>query len=335
MSCLWYSRTLVPVAAGLLLTTLPLLAQTGAGSGGPVTLRMKYKVGEVSQYQSNMAVTMGGAKSASGSQATPGGGGGGVPLQQMSAMQQFKTSKLLPNGSAQVVITTLNMQGGAAMGSTSLPKPVTLVMDSRGAVTSAVGASGSPSLLGGMIGSDALGTQQFPLPPNAVKPGSSWTMSLPITGMGTGNVKGNFVKFEAVGAYKTALLHYLLTMPVKIMMDATGQPTKSVAASTMTIAGTIVMNIDNDVDVASGRLVRSSGTGSMSAQITSKNIPRQIPPKAGAPPKPAVPPAATMAINLTLGTTLVSVTPPGKASAAATPSPKTEKVNVQAPTKIK
>ncbi|MCW3052899.1 MAG: hypothetical protein JWN14_2069, partial [Chthonomonadales bacterium] len=302
--------------------------------GGPVTLRVKYKVGEVSQYQSNMAVTMGGAKGASGSQATP-GGGGGMPLQQMSAIQQFKTSKLLSNGSAQVVITTINMQGGAAMGSTSLPKPVTLVMDSRGAVTSAVGASGSPSLLGGLIGSDALGTQQFPLPPNAVKPGSTWTMALPMPGMGTGNVKGQFVKFEAVGAYKTALLHYLLTMPVKVMMDASGQPTKSAAASTMTISGTIVMNIDNDVDIASGRLIRSSGTGTMAAQFASKNIPKQIPPKEGAPPKPAIPKAATMAINLTLGTTLVSVTPPGKATAAPTTSPKTLKTSVQAPTRVK
>jgi len=331
MSCSWYPRTLAPVAAGLLLTTLPLLAQTGAGGGGPVTLRMKYKMGEVSQYQSNMAVTMGGANGAGGAQSS------GMPLQQVSVVQEFKTVKLLPNGGAQVTVTTINMQGGAGMGATTVPKPVTLIMDSRGGVTSAVGAKGnsSPSLLGGVMGSDALGTQQFPLPQSAVKPGSSWTTTLPISGMGTGNIKGQFVKFEAVGAYKTALLHYLLTIPVKVLLNAQMQPTQTAAASTATLSGTIVMNIDNDVDLQTGRLVRSSGTGTMSAQFTAKNPPKQLAPKPGAPAKPAGPLSTKMAINLTIGTTLVSVTAPGKASAAPTLSPKSAKANVQAPTKAR
>ena len=330
MFCSWYQRALPLTVAGLLLTTLPLFAQTGAGGGGPVTLRVKYKQGEVSQYQTNMAVTVGGAKSGSGGTAAP---GGGMPMQQMSVMQQFKTSKLLPSGSAQVVITTINMQGGVAAGAVNLPKPVTLVMDSRGAVTSAVGQSGAPSMLGGMIGSDSLGMQQFPLPQSAVKPGSSWATALPISGMGTGSVKGQFVKLEAVGAYKTALLHYLLTMPVKIMMNAAGQPTKIPATATMTISGTVIMNIDNDIDLQSGRLVRSSGSGTMSAQIMPKNMPRQIPAKPGAPPRPA-PQTMAVNMNLTLGTTLVSFTPPGKATTTNTP-PKTEKANVPAPTKAK
>lgn len=296
----WYRRTLPRVAAGVLLTTLPLLAQAGAGGGGPVPLRIKYKQGEINKYQTNMSVSLAGMGGPKGAQ------GGAMPIQQLSVMQQFKTSKLLPNGSAEVVVTTINMQGGAGMGTTPLPKPITLVMDSRGAVKATKGTMGGnvPTMFSNMLGSNALGTQQVPLPEKPVKPGDVWNNTLPMPGMGTGSIKGQFIKVETVGKHKTALLHYLLTMPIKIMMDSAMQPTRSATAAQMTMSGNVVMNVDNDVELQDGRLIRSSGSGNMLMTITSKNAPRQLPPKPGTPARPA-PGNMKMNTNITLGTTLV------------------------------
>ncbi|MCW3098158.1 MAG: hypothetical protein JWL77_3776 [Chthonomonadaceae bacterium] len=290
-------RALPAMAAGVLLTVLPLLSQARAGGGGPVPLRMKYKQGEINKYQTNMAITIAGMGGPKGAQ------GGGMPIQQLSVMQQFKTNKLLPNGSAEVIVTTVNMQGGAGMGNTSLPKPVTLVMDSRGVVKATKGAA--TGMMGGMLGSNALGTQQVPLPEKAVKPGDTWSNPLPMPGMGTGSIKGQFIKLETVGKHQTALLHYVLTMPVKIMMDSAMQPTQSAAAANMTMSGNVVMNIDNDVELQAGRLIRSSGAGTMLMTIASKTMPRQLPPKPGAPAKPPAPGNMKMNTNITLGTTLV------------------------------
>jgi hypothetical protein len=290
-------RALPAMAAGVLLTALPLLSQAGAGGGGPVPLRMKYKQGEINKYQTNMSITIAGMGGPNGAQ------GSGMPIQQVSVMQQFKTNKLLPNGSAEVIVTTVNMQGGMGMGNTPLPKPVTLVMDSRGTVKATNGAA--TGMMGGMLGSNTLGTQQVPLPEKAVKPGDIWSNSLPMPGMGTGSIKGQFIKVETVGKHQTALLHYVLTMPVKIMMDSANHPTQSAAAAQMTMSGNVIMNIDNDVELQAGRLIRSSGTGNMLMTIASKTMPRQLPPKPGAPAKPPVPSSMKVNTNITLGTTLV------------------------------
>jgi hypothetical protein len=301
MTRLWYQRALPRMAAGVLLTSLPLFAQAGAGGAGPTPLRIKYKAGEISKYQTNMAISLAGNGGPKGAQ------GGNMPLQQLSVVQQFKTSKVLPNGSAEIIVTTTNMQGGAGMGTTPLPKPVTLVMDSRGAVKSAQGNMGGnvPTMFSNMLGSNALGTQQIPLPEKAVKPGDIWANSYAMPGMGAGTVKGQYVRVQTVGKHKTALLHYLINIPVKMMMDSAMQPTQSAAAAQMTMSGTIVMNVDNDVDLLAGRLIRSTGNGNMVMTITSKNQPKPPAPRAGVAPRPVAP--GTMKVNttVTLGTTLI------------------------------
>ncbi len=296
----WYRYALPRMAAGVLLAAFPLLAQAGSGGGAPAPLRIKYKQGEINKYQTNMSITLAGMGAKKGAQ------GGSMPIQQMSVMQEFKTSKLLPNGSAEVLITTTNMQSGAAMGSTPLPKPVTLVMDSRGSVKAAKGKPGGAmsSMFSGMMSSNALGTQQFPLPEKAVKPGDVWTTILPTPGMGTSTIKGQFVKVETVGKHKTALLHYVLMMPMKVMMDAAMQPTQSAAAATMTMSGNIVMNVDNDVEMLDGRLIRSSGSGTMLMTII-PNGRKAIAPKPGSPSKQPMPGNMKFNTNISLGTTLV------------------------------
>ncbi len=300
MTCSSHRRTLPRLAAGVLLTALPLVALAGQGGSGALTLRMKYRVGEISKYQTNMAITLAGAGVRKGAQ------GGSMPLQQTSVSQQFKTSKLLPNGSAEVLVSTLNIQGGAGQGPATMPKPVLLVMNSRGAVTATKGTlgSGAPSMFNSMLGSNSLGTQQVPLPEKAVKPGDTWSTSLVMPGMGTGTVKGQFVKVETVGKHKTALLHYLLTIPVKMMVDANNAPTQSAAAAIMTMSGNVVMNVDNDIDLPAGRLIRSTGNGTMAMKIT--NTASKTPaPKVGGPPRPSVPGSMTVNTTITLGTTLI------------------------------
>ena len=299
MTCSSYRRALPRMAAGVLLAAFPLFAQAGQGGSGPITLRVKYRQGEVNTYQTNMSISLAGAGTRKNAAA------GSMPLQQLSAKQEFKTSKLLPNGSAEVIVKTTNMQGGAGSAA-ALPKPVTLIMDSRGTVKSTKGTLGSnaPSMFNNMLGSNSLGTQRAPLPEKAVKPGDTWSNSLPMPGMGTGMVKGQFVKVETVGKHKTALLHYVLTIPVKMMMDANQQPTQSAAAAKMTMSGNVVMNVDNDVDLLGGRLIRSTGNGAMVMTITT-NAPKPPALKTGGPPRPSVPGTMTINTTIALGTTLI------------------------------
>lgn len=294
MNRLSYRQVLPVVAAGMLLTPLALFAQ--AGGKGATLLRMKYKQGEVNKYQTNMAI------SAVPAGTPKGAGGGGQQLQQMSALQEFKTSKLLPNGSAEILVTTVNMQGGMGMGTTALPKPITLVMDSLGAVKSTKGSMGGnvPTMFSNMLGSNALGTQQIPLPAKAIKPGDSWTNNFSAPGMGAGSVKGRYVKTNVVGKHNTGLLHYVLNIPIKTMIDAKMQPTQNPAAAQLTMSGTIVMNIDNDIELSNGRLIRSTGSGTMTMSMVSKTQP-----KAGGASKTPTPSAMTFNTSLTLGTTLI------------------------------
>ncbi len=295
-------RTLPRLTAGLLLAALPLLATAGQGGSGPVTLRMKFKQGETSKYQTNMSVTMAGM---GGPKGAP-GKAGGVPMQQIAVLQQFKTDKLLPGGGAEVVVTTINMQGAAGMGSTPVPKPVTLIMDARGGVKVAKASqSATGSMMGSMMGANPLGLQQVPMPEKAVKPGDTWSSVMAMPGMGSGSVKGQFVKYETVGKHKTALLHYVVTMPIKMMMDASMQPTTSAATAQMTMSGNMVMNVDNDVAFTDGKLVRSSGNGTMVMTITSKGGMGVAPPKPGTAVKPTAPKGITVNTLITMGTTLV------------------------------
>ena len=298
MLCLSHRRVLPRMAAGVLLAALPLLAQAGEGGSGPVTLRMKYRQGEISKYQTNMSVSLAGAGTRKNAP------GGSMPLQQVSVTQEFKTNKLLPNGSAEVIVKTINIQAGA--GASTPPKPVTLIMDARGAVKATRGSLGSnaSSMLNNMLGSNSLGTQQVPLPEKAVKPGDTWSNVLPMPGMGTGTVKGQFVKVETVGKHKTALLHYVLTIPIKMMTDAMMQPTQSAATAQMTMAGNFVMNVDNDIDLLEGRLIRSTGNGAMLMTLT-KIAPKTPAVKAGGPPRPSVPGTMTLNTAITVGTTLI------------------------------
>lgn len=306
MNCVSYRRALPTLTAGMLLTALPIFAQTG---DKPLTLRVKYRQGEVSQYQTTMAISMAPPPGTAAPQ------GGAAPLQQISVLQQFQTSKVLPDGSAQVLVTTKNMQGG--MGATPMPKPVTLTMTPLGVVKSASGSMGknASNMLNGMLGSNALGTQQFPLPTQAIKPGSSWNNSFSLGPMGTGSLKGQFVKINMVGKQKTALLHYILHMPIKTFMNG-ATPTPTAAGATMSMSGSVVMNVDNDIDLESGRLLRSTGNGTMAMAISPTNPPKAPPVKAGAPQRPAMPGSMKINTNVTLGTTLVSYTPGGAAKTA-------------------
>ena len=293
-------RALTLMAAVVLPTVLPLASQAGVGDGTLVPLRMKYKLGEISRYQTNMSMSMAGVGTPKGPQT------GGMPIQQLAVRQEFKTSRLLPNGSAEILVTTTNMQGAAGMGSSPLPKPVTIVMDARGAVTETKGmpAANMPAMFGNMLGANSLGTQQIPLPAKPVKPGDVWANSFTMAGMGTGTVKGQFVKVEEINKHKTALLHFIVSIPVKIMMDQSMQPTQSAAAAQMTMSGNVLMNVDNDVDLLAGRLIRSAGNGAIAMTIATKNTSKTTP-NASGPPHSSVPRTTTFNTRITLGTTLI------------------------------
>src|SRR5947207_3705134 len=87
-------------ACALLL--LPLVASAGQGDKGPFTLRMKFKQGDVLKYQVNMQMVMAIIMPNQPQPMT-------MPSNSSMVLEQ-KVDKLLPNGGAEVTMTTKNQQ---------------------------------------------------------------------------------------------------------------------------------------------------------------------------------------------------------------------------------
>ena len=85
---------------------LPLVASAGQGDKGPFTLRMKFKQGDVLKYQVNMQMVMAIIMPNQPQPMT-------MPSNSSMVLEQ-KVDKLLPNGGAEVTMTTKNQQATRA-----------------------------------------------------------------------------------------------------------------------------------------------------------------------------------------------------------------------------
>ena len=249
------------------LALLPLAA--AAGPNDAITLRMKFKTGDVSDYQTTVQFTidMSGLSGKPKDPKAPSSPQPGNMTQQMMLLQHIKVVKVLTNGNGQVEVTTTNAQSGGAS------KPVSMTYDPLGNIVSMQNA-GTGGGLGGMmfvgVFSSNAAVQGAYLPSKAVKPGDTWTQKVTIPGnAGTGMATAKYIKMTTVGRFNTAHIQSTLTLPIKVMMDAANQPTTAEKAVT-TSTGTVNMTFENDFAVAEGKLVRSAGNGTMSMTTVSK-----------------------------------------------------------------
>jgi|GEM_PF-1950567 len=252
------------------LALLPLAAS--AGPNDPVTLRMKFKAGETSDYQVSMqyTVNMPGLSQAkpSGDVKPPSANG---MTQDLSMFQHSKVTKALPNGNGEVEVTVTDATGKGATA-----KPITMVYDPLGNVVSmnmpgSQGGGPTASMFGALGNPGISNTQGTFLPSKAVKPGDTWTQSIKLPGYtGNGTVTVKYVKRNTVGRYQTAFLQSTMTLPINFSLDSSGKPATDPSKAIVISSGTLKMTYDNDFAIAEGKLIRSSSNGVMDMTMITK-----------------------------------------------------------------
>jgi hypothetical protein len=67
------------------------------------------------------------------------------------------------------------------------------------------------------------------------------------------------MKIEQVGRYRTACIRTKIVVPMKMMTNGQGQPTKNAEDATMKMTGTKTMTFDTNFAIAEGQIARSKG----------------------------------------------------------------------------
>lgn len=277
------------VIGGLLL--IP--AAVPAGQGNAVTLRMKFKPGETLKYQTTMQMNIEMPMMAQA---------GGMKM-DMSMVQLQKVLKALPNGGGDIEVTTSDTKmtmNGQPMNAPATPT-ITMTYDAQGNVKGVKGmpqAAGNPMMGGGMMNSNQMQMQGTFLPAKPVKPGDVWTLTVKMPGMtSSATVKGQYIKAETIGRYKTAKIRTVLSSPMNMMMNAQGQPTTNAKLAAMKMLGTMTMTMDTNFAISEGKMVRQAGNGGMN--MTMKPV--------GTPPKgsPQMPNGMKMNMKMRMGSNLI------------------------------
>jgi hypothetical protein len=269
------------------------LAAWAQTPGGQITytLQAKYKQGEVLRYQTSMLTqtilpTM------------------GTSTMNLNMVQEQKIDKVLPDGSAEITLTTLNGRGtlnDKPIDMETNKKPIRMVFDKRGNVKKLLDVPKDAQNLGGMFGGNSQLSGTY-LPTKPVKFGESWTatIAMPTNGGGktTAMVKSSFVRIEQIGRFRTARLRSQLTAPMVMMTDGQGQITQNAAKALLKLTGKITMNYDTNFAIDDGKLIRSSVKGGidMTGKVLTPTKPAPKPTKAGAKAKST--PAQTVAIQV-------------------------------------
>ncbi len=273
------------------------LPMTASAQSGPYNLTMKFKPGEVSKYLTTMQMTI--------TIPMPGQPNPFAQRSDVSLLQQVKVSKKLPNGGGETETVVLKTQGtrdGQPFNPPANAAPIVTVYDARGNVVATRGlpksAPGMPSL-DTLLGPGGLKTAGAYLPPRPVRPGDTWTQKVAIGTLGaSGIAKSSFVRLENIGAFKTARIHTVVALPIRIMMDAAQQPTQKANLAAMTVSGTVKITTDSNFAISEGKTVRSASAGGATMIIT----PRKGTPMPAGPN--GAPQTMTMAIKMAVGNNL-------------------------------
>lgn len=288
-----------------LLNCLP--ADAGYRENGPVTLRYKFKAGDVSNYQTNgqfqlQPPNMQGHNAGNGPSKAPGAGGNSIAL-PLNASQTVKVLKALADGSGQLEVTVLS-GGTGTSGGAPTPKTVSYTLSPTGAISNVKASSGKVSndVMSALSGSIMSGSITVPLPEKAVKPGDTWKLKMPIAQAGSnGTVTGTFTKIGQIGRYKTAHIKQVISVPIRSVQQVgtgNGSPNAVAAPTTLTISGNVSMTFEYDFAMTEGKLIKSSGKGTVDVKVLMSPAP-------GKNGHVSTPPLVPIAGTINLSSTLV------------------------------
>jgi len=268
------ARTTVLLIGALALATLcPALAQEEPPPP-PVektyTLQMKPSIGDLLRYRMQMDMKMD-LKSEKGELPIPTPVEGG-----MSGTMRLKTVGIKPDGAA-VVVVEIREGALTAMGNTipfpEMP-PVTLEMDRLGKVLKVRDAGKIP---GGTMFSQWMNFSQMPiqgvvLPDRPVRIGDSWETEIPfpISDQKV-RVVTTLIGLETVGGQETLKIKQVMTVPVDMKLDQTGQPTKDTSRTMTTMTGEVSINSIANVLERNARLVKLVGDADARLAVESKS----------------------------------------------------------------
>ena len=274
-----------------LIMIVPVVAWAQNPSGQSYTLQAKYKAGEINRYQTSMLTQT----------ALP---NVGTTTMNINMTQEQKIEKVLPDGSAEIAVTTLNSRGTMNDKPISMAtdtKPIKMVLDKRGNVKSFANLPKTAQSLSGMFGGNSQLSGAY-LPTKPVKVGESWTATVAMpSAFGARTlttVKSTFLRLEQVGRFHTARLRTQMTAPMEIMTDGQGQITQNAAKAFLKMSGKIAMSYDTNFAIEEGKLIRSAtkGTVNMTGKILTPSKPAPKPIKTSVKAKPV--PAQTVAIQV-------------------------------------
>ncbi|HZP82715.1 MAG TPA: hypothetical protein VFB21_13830 [Chthonomonadaceae bacterium] len=245
----------------------PLAASAGQGGNSPVMLRMKFKPGDVNRYRMTMQMNMTMHMPNQPQPMT-------VPVNMMMTMEQ-KVDSVDAKGNGTVVTTIQNQQvtaNGQTAPSPQVP-PVTMRLSPQGKILSTQGmpANQVTNMMGNPFGSGGANGLTVLLPAKPVKPGDSWTQPVRLPGSAlSGTTKNTLIRYENVGQFRTARIHTVANLTLKMMMDGQGQPAKTASKAASIIQGNIKIAGDNNFAVAEGKLVRMAMNGDAAMKMQQK-----------------------------------------------------------------
>jgi hypothetical protein len=279
-------RGIVPLCGGLAVLMATGAVAADQPTGPTFDLSLKFKAGEVSRYR--LAVQVQARLPAMGVQPSA-----SVYDVNVDLVEQEKVVRVLPDG-GEIAVSTLSGQGttnGAPFTPAADKRPVLITFSTRGdlvAVKDLPSANSGVPMLSNMFGSGALSMNGVFLPDKPVRIGDIWSKKVHIaglTGSGQATVKATLVKTEEVGHYKTAVIHTVLSAPLRTMIDSTYQPTTETRRAISIVTGTFNMAYDTNLAIAEGKVIRATGSGEVIVLIQ-PNTPTAPLPASGKPNSP-------------------------------------------------
>jgi len=289
------------------LCLLPLAAIAAQNDNAPALLRMKFRQGEASKYQVNIQATLNLAQTLPTNQPhQPPPQPMVVPINTSLLMQQ-QVTRVLSNGNGVLTIAFLSQQttvNGSTAGTGANLPPITMTLSPLGKIASITGIPHGDmnSMLSptSMLGLEMFLLELF-LPSKPVRPGEAWTDSVHLSTLsGTGTAKSKFLRYETVGHYRTARIRTELTLPINTTANMAGEPVGRGSGAVSGVSGAVHMITERDFAVAEGKVIRSTGNGSITAVIK--------PLRASGPARPGMgimPRSTRVSLKMTISTDLV------------------------------
>ena len=248
-------------------------------------LRLIFKQNEASRYQTvaEVVATMPSMRSFIDKGKAPNKRGGDITTEKMetvqnsiqvSILQQMVVNKVLPDGGAMVLASTLSGQVVRDGNQMAPPEknPMLVHYDTLGNIKAmrATGTTKQTDLMAGLLGSGALGFQRVYLPDKPVQLGDSWVQPVKVPGWnGQGKANAKLIRLEKVGRYQTARISAKVVLPIQIYLNANLQPltAQKIKKATSALVGTLNMTFETNFALLEGKMIRTGGRGTGTFRI--------------------------------------------------------------------